>query len=152
MAFYGDIPSHERNPDPGDKKFPEKARISEIYQKSRRFGENPGIKIPKLRKIPNFGDKNAESQKNLESPGFFDLCDFLLGIFSSFSNPDFYPQHFRIFGILHSGFSRDIGIFGIFRSSQKIRISIPKKSHPETNSDIVVVRSNFKSFFILMGR
>ena len=47
----------KKNPDSGDKN-PED------------FSKIPGIKIPKLRKIPNPGDNNPEPKKNPESRGF----------------------------------------------------------------------------------
>ena len=60
LAFCLDFPSHEKNPDPRDKKFPgypegKKSRI-------------PGMKIPKLRKIP--GIKISRLEKNSEFRGF----------------------------------------------------------------------------------
>ena len=61
LAFCRDIPSN-------GKKFPDgkgkKSRIPGILNKSQGSTKTPGIKIPKLRKIPIPGDKNPESPKN----------------------------------------------------------------------------------------
>ena len=76
--FVGISHPTKKNLDPGDKKSPgypegEKSRKN---PESRGFCINPGdfakipgIKIPKLRKIPNPGDKNPETKKNPESLG-----------------------------------------------------------------------------------
>ena len=53
VAFYWDIPSQEKNPEPEGKK----SRIQ-------------GIKIPRLKEIPNPEAKNPETKKNPESQGF----------------------------------------------------------------------------------
>ena len=66
------------------------------------------------------------------SPGFRDSRDFALGIFSGFSNPDPDPRNFEI--------------FGISRSSPKLKIPIPKKSHPEANSALEWI-NYFGSFY-----
>ena len=63
LGFCRDIPSHEKKPDPGDKKFPGYPE----GKKSRKIS-NPGdyaeiqIKLLRLKKIPNLGDKNPETQ------------------------------------------------------------------------------------------
>ena len=66
LAFCRDIPSN-------GKKFPDgkgkKSRIPGILNKSQGSTKTPGIKIPKLRKIPIPGDKNPESPKKPESLG-----------------------------------------------------------------------------------
>ena len=51
VAFFRDIPSHEKNPDPGDKKYqgyPE-AEKSQKIPNPGNIAKTPGIKIPKLR-------------------------------------------------------------------------------------------------------
>ena len=73
------------------------------------------IKIHKLRKIPNPGDKNPETKNKSRSPGFWHF------------------RNFGIFEIFFSGFFQDFqipipGISGFFDLFQN------KKSHPETNS------------------
>ena len=72
MAFCPDIPFHEKNPDPGDKKFPR-------YPEDNKFRIR-GIKISRLIKIPNPGDKNPETQK------FRDFRDFSIQL--KIKNPD----------------------------------------------------------------
>ena len=65
------------------------------------------IPMPEIKKSPGYPeDKKSRSR----SPGFQDFRDFVLGIFSRFSNPDPDPRDFEIFGIFHLGFSRDFQI------------------------------------------
>ena len=80
MAFCWDIPSHEKNPDPGRKN-------SLGYPDDKKSGKNlesPGF-------FENFGDKNLEIKKNPKFRGHFGIC---LG----FSSPDSDLNH-RDFGI-----------------------------------------------------
>ena len=66
------IPSHEKNHDFGDKnprdipktKNHEKILYVKNFHKFLWLPKISGIKIPKLRKISNPGDKNLETQKN----------------------------------------------------------------------------------------
>ena len=69
MAFCRDIPSHEKNPYPGDKKSP---RYPE-GEKSRKSPESQEFCI-------NPGDKNPETQKNPESREFSENPEKILGI------------------------------------------------------------------------
>ena len=65
VDFLSGYPSLRENPDLGDKKsleYPEGKNSG-----FRGFCINPGIKIPKLRKIPISGDENLETRKNPES-------------------------------------------------------------------------------------
>ena len=154
MALCQDIPSHEN---PGN------SRIPGILNKSRGLCENPedknpdikknpefrgfcinpgdfakipGIRIPKLRKIPNPGDKKPETQKI--NPGDFGI--FHSGFFRDSQIPIPMP------GILNF---RDFAIQPKFKNpdleSPGSGFGIPKQSNPEANSDIYYIRNlNFE--------
>ena len=93
-----------------------KSRIQGIYRWSaKRKNQKFLLTFSKVFQIPGISRKNKS-----RSPRFWDFRDFSLGVFTGFSNPD--PDF------------RDFGIFGIFRYSSKLKISISKKSHPEANS------------------
>ena len=73
LAFYRDIPSHEKIPIPGIKNPPDIPKVNNPKKIPNQgdFATIPGIKIP------NPGNKNPESKKNPESRGFSkNLGDF----------------------------------------------------------------------------
>ena len=114
MAFCRDIPSHEKNPYPGDKKSPRypEGEKSQKSPESQEFCINPGDKNPETKKIPNSGNKNPETQKNPESREFSENPEKILGI-----------------GIRDAGSQKNSG-------DRDSGCGNPKKSHPEANSDI----------------
>ena len=108
LAFFRDIPSHGKNPDPGDKN-PEIKKIPESRGLKSRASKNPeslGIKSRDFKNpesggfVKNFGDFYKIPKKSQRSPGFRNFRDF--SIFPKIKNPD------------------------------------PKKSHPEINSGCVI--------------
>ena len=135
MDFCRNIPSLEKNPDPGDKKFP----------RYREKIPNPGDKNPEIKKSPELGEKSRDSKKNSESGGFSEnpddqkteyvkvllwmLWGFLALWRHRFEISAGYPEKinpdagdFGIFGIFPSGVSnpdpRDFGVFDLAQNKK----------------------------------
>ena len=70
MAFWWDIPSHEKNPHPQKiliSKNPHPLKI--LIGDFANIPSNPGDKNSQILKIPNPRDKNPKILRNLQAPG-----------------------------------------------------------------------------------
>ena len=120
LAFCRDIPSHEKNPDPEDKK-------SRIHH----FGICPGFFRGLIIPIP------ISRIFGIFLSGFFwDFRDFSFGIFFL---GFFFQVFLGIFGIFRSSSKQKTPI--PYPGDWDSGLRIPKKSHPEANSGARFTRS-----------
>ena len=107
MAFCRNIPSNEKNAEPGDKKSRENKSRSPGFLDFRDFLHGIFRDFQILIPNPGFSGFSTRAFYKLfnsrsRSADFHDSQDFSLGIFSRFSNPDPDSRYFRTFGIFRS--------------------------------------------------